>query len=91
MDYSIHEVVNALSELGVLSGYVLSESDLSSFVVWENSEEPPSFEQIEDKIRSMRDSKQAIAEQTQANRESALAKLTALGLTVGEVQAILGE
>lgn len=91
MDYSIYEVVDALIDLGVDSGYVLSENDLSSFVVWENPDEPPSIEQIEDKIRSMRDSKQAIAEQAQANRESALAKLTALGLTVGEVQAILGE
>ena len=57
--------------------------------IWQNENNQPTWQQVKAKIDELQNAYETEQEAKEANKASALAKLTALGLTEEEVKSIL--
>jgi hypothetical protein len=84
-------LIQALSSLRPNSEFTITDEDLSSIVWHTQGTTTPTKKQIDDEIKRLKDADaKAIADKESA-KASAIAKLEALGLTLPEAQAILGQ
>ena len=84
-------LIQALSSLRPNSEFTITDEDLSSIVWHTQGTTTPTKKQIDDEIKRLKDADaKAIADKESA-KASAIAKLEALGLTLSEAQAILGQ
>jgi hypothetical protein len=80
------EAIKAINNIGVIvSGNTKEEIEIN----WLN-QNPISIETIENKINEIENNEILKKEQEQANKQSALTKLSALGLTEAEIKSIIG-
>jgi hypothetical protein len=81
------EAIKAINNVGaVVSGNTKEEIEIN----WLN-QNPISIETIENKINEIENNEILKKEQEQANKQSALNKLKALGLNDAEINSILGK
>jgi hypothetical protein len=80
------EAIKAINNIGVIvSGNTKEEIEIN----WLN-QNPISIETIENKINEIENNEILKKEQEQSNKQSALTKLSALGLTEAEIKSIIG-
>ena len=85
----IKDISKALLSLRPGTVWTLNGDDYAN-IIWENEEPKPTIKELEAEIARLEkeDADKLAAEQT--NKESAYAKLTALGLSIEEISALIG-
>ena len=84
-------LIQALSSLRPNSEFTITNEDLSSIVWNTEGTTTPTKKQIEDEIKRLKDAETKAISDKEAAKASAIAKLEALGLTLSEAQAIIGQ
>jgi hypothetical protein len=84
-------LIQALSSLRPNSQFTITDEDLSSIVWHTEGTTTPTKKQIDDEIKRLKDAEAKAIADKEAAKKSAIAKLEALGLTLPEAQAIIGQ
>lgn len=84
-------LIQALSSLRPNSQFTITDEDLSSIVWHTEGTTTPTKKQIDDEIKRLKDAEAKAISDREAAKASAIAKLEALGLTLLEAQAIIGQ
>jgi predicted RNA binding protein with dsRBD fold (UPF0201 family) len=82
----INKIIKAIQKINPTAEVSVSEDDINS-IVWENGTTPISISDIQAQISVVEQEITAAAAQKIADKESANAKLRALGLTDDEIEA----
>jgi hypothetical protein len=69
--------------------YLLLRNAVDGGSIWQDENNSPTWQQVKDKIDELQNAYETEQEAKEANKASALAKLSALGLTEEEVNSIL--